>query len=152
MEWVGNAVVHMRGLAVIAAAASAWVLVSGLPAGSLRRSLRLPSMRASAAAVGTGCVVAVGAYGITGIVSLSLALAALAAATPLALHAERERKSHGEIRDRWPDVLTAGKQLVIVIGPQQALRMACQNADSGQRNTLLSQRINGTYQCHSTPH
>ncbi len=105
MEWVGNAVVHMRGLAVIAAAASAWVLVSGLPAGSLRRSLRLPSMRASAAAVGTGCVVAVGAYGITGIVSLSLALAALAAATPLALHAERERKSHGEIRDRWPDVL-----------------------------------------------
>ena len=37
--------------------------------------------------------------------------------------------------------ITRGKQLVIVVGPAQALRMACQNADSGQRNTLLAQRI-----------
>jgi exodeoxyribonuclease V alpha subunit len=37
--------------------------------------------------------------------------------------------------------VTRGKQLVIVVGPSKAIRMAIQNVDSAKRITLLSERI-----------
>jgi exodeoxyribonuclease V alpha subunit len=37
--------------------------------------------------------------------------------------------------------ITRGKRLVILIGPQQAVRMAVQNSDAGKRTTLLKERL-----------
>ena len=95
----------MRGLAVLTAAASCWVLVRGLP--PVVGRLRLQPPDALGLALGAAAAIGVSflAFALIGIPSVALALGILAASVPVTTRNERRRRAEASVRDRWPDVL-----------------------------------------------
>ncbi len=95
----------MRGLAVLTAAASCWVLVRGLP--PVVGRLRLQPPDALGLALGAAAAIGVSflAFALLGIPSVALALGILAASVPVTMRNERRRRAEASVRDRWPDVL-----------------------------------------------
>lgn len=97
----------MRGIAILLAASSVWVLAGGSlpPAPRLRKPSVSPSGAIRALAVG-GAVAAL-ALGLTGTLVVSVALGTLAAAAPLAAESARHNRRQAAIADQWPDLLAA---------------------------------------------
>jgi len=94
----------VRGIAVLAAAAAGWVLVTGhIP----RFSVALPAIRLSIAALAVATFVAtfVVTYGLLDVLSVAVAVALLAGGTPVAVSQSRRAQRDADVRGRWPDVL-----------------------------------------------
>jgi tight adherence protein B len=94
----------MRGIAVIAAAGSAWVLITG---SAVRMPVRLPRIAALTFAIGAaaGVVATIAAYGLVGVPSVAMAIGALVSVVPPAVTGERRRAQRESIAAAWPDVL-----------------------------------------------
>ena len=95
----------MRGLAVLAAGASCWVIVAGLPVWVERRTVPLPDL----VGIGIGTMAAVGsgliAFLLFDVAAVAVAIGVLVGTVPYAVRHERRRRAGIEVRDRWPDVL-----------------------------------------------
>jgi len=105
--------VGLRGFAVLIAAGSAWVLVTGwFPA------FRLPRIRPAAswvlpaaAAVGIGAGAL--ALGMLGVPSVAIAIGGLSAAVPIAIEITRRRRRREALAGAWPDFLALVKGRVV---------------------------------------
>ncbi|MGI9585080.1 MAG: type II secretion system F family protein [Acidimicrobiia bacterium] len=95
----------MRGIAVLAAAAAGWVLVTGqIP----RVGFALPTIRLRTALLAVAAFVTafVLTYGLLDVLSVAVAIALLAGGTPIAVSQSSRARQEAEIRGRWPDILT----------------------------------------------
>ena len=94
----------MRGIAVLAAAAAGWVLVTGYVP---RVRIELPAVRVRtlALAVLALLVTFVVTYGLLDVAAVAIAVALLAGGAPIAIAQSRQAKRSADLRNRWPDVL-----------------------------------------------
>lgn len=95
----------MRGTAVILAAASAWVVVTGIVPKVVWPSLPRPRAKVVALSLVTGVAGAVAALGIVAVPSIAAAIGVLVSSVPPAMDGARVRRRREEIAGAWPDVL-----------------------------------------------
>lgn len=102
----------MRGVAAIAAAASVWVLVTGVVPRWRPAVPSLPGPAILAAAAGAGAASFTLAVGVLGIPSAAAAVACFGAAIPIAADGARRKRSRSAIASAWPDVLARTRMRV----------------------------------------
>ena len=95
----------MRGLAAIIAALAVWVLITRrVPVPPLPR-ITPPPLGVLLLSFTIGTVAAAIAVGALEVPAAALAIGLLAAAIPVAIHAERRRRDRERLSEAWPDVL-----------------------------------------------
>ena len=94
----------MRGLVALAAAASMWVAIVGIPPA---RHIRVPRIRLRivAMAIAAGVVGAAVAFGLLGTGAPAVAIGVLCAAVPARIEQSRMERARTEQTDRWPDLI-----------------------------------------------
>ena len=95
----------MRGLAVLAAAAASWVLVTGvLPTIRVRMGGAI-SPRVVGVAALVALTVGILAFGLLGVPALAVALGLICSLMPMAAMQRRRAISASAMREAWPDLL-----------------------------------------------
>lgn len=103
----------MRGLAVLVAAAAAWVLVTPWTPGIRVPRLRVPAPWAMPAAVASGVGVGLLTMTFLGVPSVAIAIGVLAAAVPIAVALARGRRRREDLAGTWPDFLALMRGRVV---------------------------------------
>lgn len=103
----------MRGVAVLIAAAAAWVLVTGRAPRIRAPRLKSPAPWVVPAAAAVGIGVGLLVLALLGIRSVAIAIGALAGSVPFAAEMAKRRRRSEELAAAWPDFLALTRGRVV---------------------------------------